>query len=492
MKPNIILITVDQMRADCLSVLNHPVVETPYLDLLSRSGVLFSRAYSATPTCVPARAAIFTGMSQRSYGRVGYQERVPWSYEHTLSGELAAAGYHTQGVGKMHVYPMRNLMGFHNIVLHDGYMHHARFKDKVTYAESFDTVDDYTVWLRERAGAHRDLIDNGTDCNASTYMRPWHLPEEFHPTNWVAAQSIDFLRRRDPGKPFLLWMSFVRPHAPLDPPQAYYDMYAHESFPDPVVGDWADREDAGRGGLVPTTGKGIVRPNSRLKRARAAYYALITHIDHQIGRFLNALNEYGLSQNTVILFTSDHGDMMGDHNMFKKTVPYEGSTHIPFLLSDPGNCLGLKKGSVREEPVELRDVMPTLLHAAGADIPSSVDGRSVIPAARGESTEWREYIHGEHFAGEGSHHYITNGKEKYIWFSQKGTEQYFDLESDPQEMNGLAADSRYRDRMRHWRERLIRELTGREEGFTDGKELFAKRKCGPCLSHILPASDPLR
>src|SRR5699024_5573145 len=115
---------VDQMRADCLSVAGHPVVGTPNLDKLARDGILFENAYSATPTCVPARASILTGMEPRNHGRVGYEDEVPWNYEHTLPGELADAGYHTQCVGNMHVYTTRNLCGYHNVVLNDGYMHY--------------------------------------------------------------------------------------------------------------------------------------------------------------------------------------------------------------------------------------------------------------------------------------------------------------------------------------------------------------------------------
>lgn len=191
-RPNLLLITVDQMRGDCLSILDHPVVETPNLDQLARRGMLFRNAYSSTPTCVPARAALFTGMSPRSHGRVGYEEKVPWNYEHTLPGELAKAGYHTQCVGKMHVDPARSLLGFHNVVLHDGYLHHNRFKHTNTVTESHDSCDDYLPWLRERAGASTDLIDLGLDCNSSTIALPWHLPEALHPTNWVVTQSIDF------------------------------------------------------------------------------------------------------------------------------------------------------------------------------------------------------------------------------------------------------------------------------------------------------------
>lgn len=199
MKPNILLITVEQMRFDCLHYLNHPVVQTPNLDHLAAKGATFTSAYSATPSCVPARASIITGMSQRNHGRVGCQDKVPWTYEHTLLGELARAGYHTQCIAKMHVYPTRNLCGFHHIELHDGYMHYNRDRASSSALEWWDNTDDYLPWLRERTGHEQGIMDNGLDCNASVVARPWHLDEKYHPTNWTVTRSIDFLRRRDPG-----------------------------------------------------------------------------------------------------------------------------------------------------------------------------------------------------------------------------------------------------------------------------------------------------
>ncbi|OXM83280.1 arylsulfatase [Paenibacillus rigui] len=473
-KPNLLLISVDQMRGDCLSILNHPVVDTPNLDQLARSGVLFRNAYSATPSCIPARAAMLTGMSQRHHGRIGYQDQVPWDYEHTLPSVLAASGYHTQCVGKMHVYPARNLCGFHNIVMHDGYLHHNRMRPSTPVAESFDSCDDYLPWLRERAGADSDLLDLGLDCNASTVARPWHLPEALHPTNWVVTQSIDFLRRRDPRKPFFLSMSFVRPHPPFDPPQAFLDMYLDADIPEPVMGEWAQTEDTEKHGLNPVTNKGIV-PKHRLRRAQAAYYALITHIDHQIGRFLQAMHEYDVLRNTVILFTSDHGELLGDHNLFRKTLPYEGSAKVPFILADPGGMLHLCKNTTNDRVIEIRDIMPTLLDAAGAPIPDTVDGASLLPLAKGEEAAWREAIHGEHECKDMSNHYMTDGLQKYIWFSQTGREQLFDLRSDPQELRNVAEDGRYQASLASWRERLAAELAGREEGCSDGRRLIAGR-----------------
>ncbi|MEC2158331.1 arylsulfatase [Virgibacillus halodenitrificans] len=482
MKPNVLLIMVDQMRADCLSMLNHPVVDTPNLDQLARNGALFNNAYAATPSCVPARASVLTGMSQTSTKRVGYEDKVDWNYENSMPGEFAKAGYHTQCVGKMHVYPTRNLCGFHNVILHDGYMHYNRFKHTTKSVESFEQTDDYLNWLRDKAGSNVDLTDLGLDCNSSTVTRPWALPEELHPTNWVTTQSIDFLRRRDTTKPFFLKMSYVRPHPPFDPPEAFYSMYRDLDLPEPPIGNWTKEEDSTNAGLNPVTSEGIV-PKRRLERAQAAYYALITHIDHQIGRFLMAMQEYGVYDNTVILFVSDHGELLGDHNLYRKTLPYEGSAKVPLILADPGNCLGLNKNTQIDKVAELRDIMPTLLEVANIEIPSSVEGDSLLSLWKNENTNWRDYIHGEHEHGVKSYHYITNGREKYIWFSQTGEEQFFDLVEDPKELTNKIEDPNYEKQVKVRRDQLILELVGREEGYTDGKELFAGRPVKPTLKN---------
>ncbi|MCM0646862.1 arylsulfatase [Clostridium swellfunianum] len=482
MKPNVILIEVDQMRGDCLGILGHPVVETPYLDTMASHGYLFDSAYSATPTCVPARASILTGMSQKSHGRVGYMDKVDWNYEHTIASEFANAGYHTQAIGKMHVYPTRNLCGFHNVVLHDGYFHYCR-NSNVPMSEHFDQCDDYLNWLKEK-NVNIDLIDSGLECN-SWISRPWMHSEEFHPTNWVTAQSIDFLRRRDPRKPFFLKMSYVRPHSPLDPPEVYYNQYINEDIEDSPIGDWADTEDKEASGKIFNCTKGIVNKKA-LKRAKASYYGLITHIDHQIGRFLQVLSEYNCLNNSIILFTSDHGDLLGDHNLFRKTYPYQGSISVPFIIYDPGKLLGENRGQTISKVVELRDIMPTLLDIAGVDIPDTVDGKSIRILIEGNlNGNWREYIHGEHSGGAVSNHYIVTEKDKYIWYSQTGQEQYFNLKTDPKELHDLIGDDKYSSRIQDLRSKLIKELEGREEGYTDGNKLIVGRAPKECLKHIL-------
>lgn len=478
-RPNLVFITVDQMRGDCLGVDGHPIVETPNLDTMANDGVRFSRSYCVTPSCIPSRASMLTGLRPRSNGRVGYEDGVPWNFQTTLPGELAKAGYHTQGVGKMHFYPPRSLMGFHNVRLHDGFLHIERNAN-----QRLETVDDYLPWLREKLGGRADYTSHGLDCN-SWVARPWHLDESLHPTNWVVSESMDFLNRRDPRRPFFLWMSFVRPHAPLDPPQAYWDMYVDRDIPMPPVGDWAKSFPHKPGAIRMDAFEGRL-DDRMLRRARAAYYALITHIDHQIGRFLGALHEHNLLDSTLLVFTSDHGDLLGDHNLFRKALPYEGSARVPLIAYAPPQFdMGLDRGAVVDGIVENTDILPTLLDVAGVDIPESIEGRSLLPTLRGQAPSPHDYIHGEHTLNGESAQFLTDGSEKYIWFSGDGREQLFDMAADPEELHDLSTEAAAEEKLGRWRAILVKELEGREEGMSDGKRLITGRPVKPCLSHIL-------
>ena len=467
-RPNIVFINVDQMRWDCLSCAGHPAVETPYLDSLKFEGVQFVKYYSSVPSCIAARAAMLTGMSQRKHGRVGYKDGVDWNYEHTMPGELSKAGYQTIGVGKMHFHPARSLMGFDELVLHDGYLHFSRNTKKNPFRN-----DDYLCWLKDNLGMDADYTDAGMNCNAWT-VNPWPYEEKYHPTNWVVTQSIDFLRRRDERKPFFLWMSFVRPHAPLDPPQHYLDHYMSKDLPEPVIGDWAE-DLAESKSLYYDMSKGKL-DKGILKRSRAAYYALISHIDCQVGRFFTAMHDYNVSTNTVIVFTSDHGELIGDHNLFRKALPFKGSARVPFLIKFPES---FKIDPDRQIAAlsELRDLMPTVLDIAGVKIPKTVDGKSLLPLIKGRKRSIRSYLHGEHAFGASSNHFIVNENNyKYIWYSQTGRELFFDLNTDPDELKDLSKALEYKKETARCRKLLIAELKGREEGYTNGKKLIKGRE----------------
>ena len=367
--------------------------------------------------------------------------------------------------------------GFHNVELHDGYLHCARY-GSVPYRESQFVADDYFHWLKQELGTDADVTDTGLDCN-SWVARPWTHEEKYHPTNWVTDRSIDFLRRRDPRMPFFLMASYLRPHPPFDAPRHYFDLYSGKDLRPPFVGSWETDEYLKRDGRIFDSKTGPSDPEL-IRQAQIGYYACITHLDHQIGRLIMALIEQEVYDDTVFIFTSDHGEELCDHHMFRKSRPYEGSCHIPLFITAGKNVLpDLKAGTACHSIAELRDIMPTLLDIAGAEIPSSVDGCSLLPLTEAPDKVQRSWLHGEHSYGEFSNHWIE--RDKFIWHSQSGTEQYFDLSSDPHELSDLIDDPRYAERISELRSRLILSLRDRPEKFTDGSRLIPERPYPPTL-----------
>ncbi|MBC2602971.1 arylsulfatase [Puniceicoccus vermicola] len=479
--PNIVFIHVDQWRADCLSIEGHPVVHTPTLDLLALQGVLFSHAYASCPTCVPSRASLMTGLTPEHHGRVSYQDGVPWNYPITLPGEFTKCGYQTKAIGKLHTFPERNQLGFESVELHDGYLHFARKR----HGQPIEN-DDYLAWLREETGrANADYFEHGVNCN-SIVARPWPMEEYLHPTNWVTSRSLDFLDTRDTSRPFFLYMSYHRPHPPYDPPGWALDQYLQAPMPDPVVGDWVDLYEPYDQSHSPEAFRAKYRPDI-LQRARAGYYGHLTHIDHQINRFLEILQEYDLAENTWIVFTSDHGEMLGDHHLYRKGYPYEASARVPLIVKPP-QSVEYPKGSVCETVVEMMDFLPTLLDCAGLPAPDQIDGRSFLNHVVGKSqASLRPYLHGEHTLFGYSLQWLTDGREKYVWHSGTGREQLFDLSDDPNEVKDLSlnASPLAVERLAVWRQRMVDTLRHREEGFVsaDGA-LLPGRPVSPILQHL--------
>ncbi len=450
-RPNILLLMTDQHRGDCLGVDGHPVQQTPYLDELALSGARFRKAYTACPVCIPARRTLMTGMKPASHGvLMNYNTHLEFP---TLPGELAKAGYQTHLVGKLHLWPHRKLYGFMSADWSDGTGHP-------------DSDDDYTRFLKkEGLGTPKVALAGGQNCNGWV-SRPWHLDEKYHFTTWCADKALEFLERRDPTKPFFLKTSFIDPHQPCTPPRDYYERYMNMDLPEPPVADWARVFEEPQRGL-PVASWRTCLDRQVMKQFMAGYYGCVNHIDNQIGRILQSI-----PKDTVIVFVSDHGEMLGDHQWIRKRSAYEGSARIPYIIRFP-ESFGLDRGQVRDEVVELMDIMPTLLDAADADIPDTVEGRSLLPLLRAEDDGWREYLHGECAevpSLNSGQQYLTDGRHKYIWYPGTAREQLFDLENDPKEMEDLADDPGMRGEIEKWRERLVDELGGRNEGFVkDGK-----------------------
>ena len=455
-RPNIILFTTDQQRGDHISLSGHPVVETPNVDSFINHGAYFPNAYTEIPSTTGARRVLLGGQGSYHCGLIGYATE-EWHEPTTLARVLADNDYHCLNVGWRNLHPGRKLYGFHHVIPH----------------ELKEGADDYWDWLRSQVGPEAQEHGHGIDANGWV-ARPWHLEERLHPTVWTTDVALDQLQKRDPTRPVFLWVSHIRPHSPYDPPQCFWDMYINRELPRLPVGDWAGKHDIPQPGLPRAAWQGRLTPEQD-QRGRAAYMGCCTQIDYELGRLMEQMTRHcGLSDETLILFTSDHGDMMGDHHLHRKTYAYEGSARIPFVIKYP-QSLELPSG-VFEQVVGLQDVMPTILEVAGLDVPSSVTGQSVLRAIRGEP--WREFLHGEHspcYDLAMGMHYLTDGKEKYVWYPVTGEEQFFDLVKDRQELRNLGQDPAQKERVTLWRQRLITLLAERGDGFSDGRKLLLRQ-----------------
>lgn len=471
-KSNIILVHVDQMRADCLGIEGHPVVQTPNVDYLAASGGRFTRAYSECPICIPARHTLLTGMEPQTTGVVGFSTTARIARpEATLPELLKRDGYQTAHFGRdWHQHPEHCHYGFEIMQRDSRSEHFSRFHS----IPAFGGNHRKSVPGVSYGSPH--FLTHGIGPN-DVDARPWPYDEEFHETNWSFNKGIEFLLTRDLERPFFLSVGVTAPHPPLVPPQVYYDRYFHGEIDAPCIGDWATPPENGGRGLPPGHSKQILT-GARLRQTKAGYYGLINHIDDQMRLFVERLQSLGWRQNTYILFVSDHGEMLGDHYFWRKSLPYEASARIPFLLSGPG----IASGQVFDTPVGLQDILPTCCEAAGIEIPDHVTGKSLLPLVQGKSGKpVREWIHGEHAAMGDPYpgmHFLTDGKMKYIWFND-GIEQLFDLECDPRECRNLSADPGYGSQLNTWRSRLIEKLGDRPEGFSDGERLIPNRDYPP-------------
>ncbi len=465
-RPNIILVMTDQHRGDCLGIEGHPCLLTPNLDAIAHGGTRFTQAFSTCPICIPARRSLMSGQFPATHGLLGFREGLEWNPPATLPGELSHAGYETFIVGRsMHLHPSRKRYGFDHMVL-SGDVH----------------PDDVVEHL---PGGPASSWGHGLDPNGWT-ARPWHLDETLHPSYRTANDAIRFLNRRDPSCPFFLCVNFAGPHPPFYPPAFYMDRYLRQDLPAPTYGTWATAPaNAGMG--LPINDHTQHLTGEALRSCQAGYYGLINHIDDQIHRFLSPWGglDPQTAANTVIIFIADHGEMLGDHYLFRKSSPYQGAVRVPFLIKTPSHWQ-MPTAQTCSSAVCLEDIMPTVLELADVPIPPSVQGQSLVPILKGDPTISRDYVHGEQACPPDDRlcfHYLTDGQHKYIWFTNTGKEQFFDLQNDPNETANLINHSDHEQKVAQWRKRLVIHLQNRPEGFSDGSHLLHGKPCPMLMAH---------
>lgn len=440
--PNILLISTDHWPANLLGCAGHPGVITPTLDQIARNGIRFANATSECPVCVPARKTLMTGIHPSVHGQKDNAHR-PFPQVTPMAQAFRDAGYQAYGVGKLHLENQRSRVGFDDV-----------WVDEEGRAGEGIGQDDYELFLGDHGFAGQRFAGG---MNSNDYMwRPWHLPERFHVTNWAATSMSRMIKRRDPTKPGFWYLSFSHPHPPLAPLQAYLDVYRGLEIPEPHVGDWA-RLDEHTPVRVRERILQKTRYNSvQTREIRRAFYALCTHIDHQIRVVLGTLREEGELKNTVIMFMSDHGDCLGNHQQWAKDQMINDSCNIPLILSGVPVMTRTGCGQVSDRLVGLSDVFPTLCDAAGIACPDHVTGTSMLADTEPED------LYGLWGYGEKATRMVRDKRYKLIYFPRGNDFLLFDLQEDPRECCNVASDPKFKEVRDRLLARLLAQLDSQE------------------------------
>lgn len=460
-RPHVLLICTDHWPAALLGAAGHPVIQSPTLDQLCRNGIRFTNAYSECPVCIPARRTLMTGTTPRTHGDRVYRDRLLMPDVPTLAQTFRDAGYQAYAAGKLHVYPQRNRIGFDDVMLGE--------EGRLQYG----VVDDYEHALA--AAGYPGLQFAHGMCNNEYLHRPWHLPEELHVTNWTTRQMCRSIQRRDPSRPGFWYLSYCHPHPPLAPLQCYLDLYEQDEIDLPYCGEWAQDPAKLPVGLGPNQLESFPVGERRIRAARRAFYALCTQIDHQLRVVIGTLREEGLLDDTILLFSSDHGDLLGNHGLWAKRVFYENSANVPLILVGTKDDPRVGHHQVCDRLVGWQDIMPTLLELAGVPVPETVEGRSML------SGEPREYLYGECGEGGRSNRMIHAGQYKLIYYAVGNRTQLFDLVHDPRELHDLSESPQHQALREELTSRLIENLYGGDESWVvDGRLVgVAEKRTAP-------------
>ena len=354
-RPNVLLIMTDQHRMDAIGAYGNPVIRTPHLDSIAAGGTRFTNCWTQHPTCMPSRASIFTGRYPSAHG-VRFNG-IPLSrQETTMAQALREQGYSTFGAGKFHFLPH--------------YPYRSPLPTMATQTEPYYGFAEFHLGEDGRSGEHWQWIQKNYP---QYHLKPDHqVPVEVHNSGWVTNLTTSFLKRAAAtDKPFFAFASFVDPHHAYNPPPPYSTMYREQDMP-PIVAKESERTDKpAYYQKIYETHRPLVE---KVARHRAQYYGEVSLIDDCVGKILKTLEELKLRENTIIVFMSDHGDLLGDHYIFYKgPYHYRHCAAVPLMVNWPGR---VGAGKVIDGIVQEIDVLPTILELAGCPVPLGVQGRS--------------------------------------------------------------------------------------------------------------------
>lgn len=507
---NVLFIMADQLRADHLACYGHPYIKTPNIDALAKRGVQFSRAFVNSGVCGPSRMSYYTGRYPSTHGATW--NRVPLSVGEVTMGEyLRPHKLHLALAGKTHVMPdneglarlhidggseLGQLLyngGFEEVDRYDG--HHEPGKESGYPAylrqHGYDSDDPWTDFVISARNAQGESVSGWHMRNACF---PAIVKEEHSETAYMTNQAIDFMKSKG-DSPWVMHLSYVKPHWPYIAPAPYHQQYSAEQCL-PVIRSVEEKIDA-----HPVVAAYREHEESQsfsqdecIRTVRPAYQGLITQLDDHLGRLFEHMEQQGLMDNTLIIFTADHGDFLGDHWLGEKELFYDAAQHVPLLVMDPRPEANSTRGQVLTNMVESVDILPTILESLSLPIPEHrLEGRSLINVLHGKSTSWRNIVYSELDYSYRRARLIlgktvANSKawsirtEKWVYvYWMDAPEQLYDLENDPHQMQDLgrsfshqAIRSELREQLLAWFTTLKRRTTVTHGAIEKGTDAYKK------------------
>jgi arylsulfatase A-like enzyme len=443
-RPNVLLLMSDQHSPHTMSCAGHPVVETPHMDRLADEGIRFSNAYCPTPLCAPSRVAHLTGRYGHNTGILDNGGHLP-SHEPTLSGRMRDAGYHTGVIGKIHFQQgaepgtdacdnALSERGFEDVDAHHGKVF-AAFGDVDdsyrTYLKEKDVFEAFYEDYAQRSYGH---LVGRRETEPRWYAAPSVLSAEDYHDAYIGRVTREWLAEYDREEPFFMWCNWGGPHAPWDAPGEYAERYDPENVDSPID-------------FSPDTAPDDMPPDA-WRACRAHYYGMINVIDDAIGSMLDTLETQEMLENTVVIYTSDHGEMLYDHGLQGKGRMYEQSASVPLIVRWPEHY---RSGATSDALVSTLDLVPTLTDLAGGDDLPVCHGRSLAGVLDGTADTHREAV----FSEMGPTKMVRVGDWKYIYDPERDSARLFDLAADPEELDDRAGDPAVADRQRDLHDRLL-------------------------------------
>lgn len=409
-RPNVLFLMTDEHSPKVLGCYGNELIQTPNLDVLAESGTMFTNAYCQNPVCVPSRASLISGRVPSFIGIKRNSDSI--HQEITLPTLFKDAGYEVEWYGKEHWGNSNEALGFGN-------GNRQLFK-------SLKSIPEYNEIISFRDEVGRLPHD------AETY----EFSEENDYESLVASEAVEYLKNRDASKTFFLGVSFRKPHFPFICNYRYYDLYMEDidlpAITQEMKDDWSitEKQESDKWKFEEISPEQIMK-------ARAIYFGMVSYIDEQFGRIIRELKEQGLYDNTIIVYTSDHGEMNGEHGLWYKNSFYDPSVSVPFIWSYPGR---IKEGQISNDPVMILDILPTLCDLCSLEKPGEMDGNSLAGQLICGAEEEGRAAFSESYRSKSYGYMIRKGPWKYCWFAlEKG--RLFNMDEDPQELENLIDDA---------------------------------------------------